>query len=193
LSRKRRHTSSSYSYRRKRRGSSKILLFLLFFVLVVGGIAGAFYMESSPKFEKIPPKIEMTKELFYSPDASINVTFKDNYGVGKYRAILSDGVNEIEIASGDFKKLLKVANISLVIPKNSNLDKNRTNWILSVELSDKSLWNFGQGNKTVDSAKIVVDVIPPKISLIANSHQSFVEEVLLLFFKVVEKTLHSVL
>ncbi len=104
-------------------------------------------MESSPKFEKIPPKIEMTKELFYSPDASINVTFKDNYGVGKYRAILSDGVNEIEIASGDFKKLLKVANISLVIPKNSNLDKNRTNWGFEVWGLEwiKRFWDFGAG------------------------------------------------
>jgi murein DD-endopeptidase MepM/ murein hydrolase activator NlpD len=74
----------------------------------------------------------------------------------------------MQIASGDFKNLQRVANLSVFIPVNNTLDKHK-NWTLSVEVRDKSLWNFGRGNSSKKSAKIIVDITPPKISIVANS------------------------
>ncbi len=166
---RRRYSYSSYDIYGRRRKSSKIWWILLFLLLLIGGGVGFFYISYSPKFEKVPPVVEMKDQLFFNPNIPIEVTLKDNYGVGKYTATLSDGIHEIEIASGDFKKLLKVANIALHIPATSTLDTKQKNWILTVELHDKSLWNFGQGNVAKKSAKIVVDITPPKIKIIANS------------------------
>jgi murein DD-endopeptidase MepM/ murein hydrolase activator NlpD len=163
----------NYSYNRYRReprgGGGKIWLILLLLILIIAGGVGFFFVTYSPQFEKVPPKIEMEEELFYNPNIPIKVTFKDNYGVGKYSAILSDGIREMEIASGDFKKLVKIANVSLHIPTTNDLDTNQKKWTLTVELHDKSLWNFGQGNSTTKSSKIIVDITPPKVSIIANS------------------------
>ncbi len=165
-----RRNYNSYSrYGRRKKSGSKIWWILLFLLLIVGGGAGYFYTHYSPQFEKVPPEIKMPESLFFNPKIPVRVTLKDNYGVGKYSATLSDGVQEIEIASGDFTKISKIANISLKIPQNSSLDTKQKSWTLTVELHDKSLWNMGQGNVAKKSAKIVVDITPPKVTILANS------------------------
>ena len=174
-----------YGYRKKRSSGIGWIIFIL--LLILAGVGGYFYTLYSPEFEKEPPKIEMTKELFYNPKIPINITLKDNYGVGKYIVTLSDGSQEMQIASGEFKDLKRVANLSIYIPVKNSLDTHRKNWTLRVELNDKSLWNFGRGNSTSKSAKIIVDITPPKISIIANSPSIIRGGSGLVIFKVVDE------
>ncbi len=156
----------NYYGSRRRRGGKGWILFLLFLLLVGGGAA---YVWFSPKFERIPPQVELSKSQYWNPKETIEIQARDNQGLGSYRVYLTDRIKRIELASGDFVEGLRDAKIPVRIPEHVGLDPKRAPWTLQVELVDRSLWNFGKGNRVQASSKILVDRTPPALGVLAKS------------------------
>ncbi len=150
----------------RRGGGGGAFLFLLFLLLVGGGGA---YIYFSPQFERVAPKLELPKKVFWNQDSPIVVHASDNNGIKGYQAIVSDGKQSIVVASGSFTIPQKEATINISIPEKNNLDQKASPWILTVTVSDKSLWNFMQGNSTTKDVKVIVDRQPPLVGVVANS------------------------
>ncbi|WP_456429769.1 M23 family metallopeptidase [Nitratifractor sp.] len=155
-----------YGSRRRRRGGGGWILFLLF-LLIAGGVAG--YVWYSPKFERIAPSVELPGTRYWNPKKAIEIRVRDNHALGNYRVFLTDGVKRIRLASGTFVEGLKEARIPVTISEKVELDPRRTPWTLQVEVTDRSLWNFGKGNRSFATSKILVDRTPPVLGVLAKS------------------------
>ena len=155
-----------YSYSRRRKGGGGWFLFLLFLFAIAGG---AGYIWFAPEFERVPPKIELSKEAYWSPKKPFKITIKDNQALGSYKIFIGDGAKEIQLASGKITNGAKDEVISVKIPEKIDLNQEKTPWLLRVEVKDKSLWNFGRGNSAVATSKIIVDRTPPVVGILAHS------------------------
>ncbi len=180
----------TYRYKsRRKKGSGGVFLFLLFIFLIGGAVA---YMYISPRFERIPPRIELDKSFFWAPGKKIKIWLSDNQGLGSYEVFLEDGNKEITIASGKFKYPKKNSEISVTIPAHSGLNLKKKAWRLRVEIKDSSLWNFGRGNRAVAEAKVLVDTEPPSIGILAWSPSVIKGGSGLVIFRATDKHLKDV-
>ncbi len=161
-----RRRKNYYGSRRRRRGGGGWILLLLF-LLIAGGAAG--YVWFSPKFERIAPTVELPATRYWNPKKPIGIRVADNQGLGSYRVFLTDGVKRILLASGTFVEGLKEAKIPVTISEKIELDPKRAPWILQVDVADRSLWNFGKGNRAHAESKILVDRTPPALGVLAQS------------------------
>jgi len=148
----------------RRRGSNKGFLWL--FLLVLIGV-GAFFVYTSPKFEKIPPKVELEQKIYANDKKPLSITITDNVAIKNAKVVLSNGSKEIMLFNQSFLLPQQKQTIKVSIPK--ELVKEGGVWKIFVEVVDSSLWNFFLGNKAVATAELIIDNTPPKISLIAKS------------------------
>ena len=152
-----------YGRRRKKRGGWLWLPLLL----LAAGVAG--YLFLSPRFERIPPSVELKESYFWAPGKTIRVRIRDEQGLGSYRAVLSDGNREVTVASGSFTTPVRESEIAVTLPKQSGLDPQKAPWHLAIEVRDRSLWNLGRGNVALAEAKVLVDTRPPRVGIVARS------------------------
>ena len=148
----------------RRRGSNKGLLFLLVLILIG---AGAFYIYTSPKFEKTPPKISLAKEIYANDKKPLKISIFDNVSIKNAKVIITNGSKEIMLFNQSFLLPQKEHEIQVAIPK--EIAKEGGNWKIFVEVVDSSLWNFFLGNKAIAISKLIIDNNPPKVSIIARS------------------------
>jgi murein DD-endopeptidase MepM/ murein hydrolase activator NlpD len=140
----------------------------LFLVLVLGGIAWAV-TQYLPQFERIPPKIEAPEVTFWSDEAPVKVTLSDNRGLSEYQAILTDGQQNILVASNRFMIPLKSTEIELQMPKGAAKKIQHGTWKLMIQATDTSLVNKFLDNSTVAVIRIEADTQPPQITVLAKS------------------------
>jgi len=153
-----------YGRRKKSRGGFWIFLILL---LAAGGVGGYLYL--SPKFERIPPRVEMGKSHYWSPGKVIHATLRDNHALKGYQAILSDGKRRVVVASERFTMPLKETEVAIALPAKSGLDPKAGHWRLDLVVRDRSFWNMGEGNSAQASATILVDTEAPKVGILSRS------------------------
>ncbi|WP_456391607.1 M23 family metallopeptidase [Nitratifractor sp.] len=156
----------NYRYGRRRKSRTGLWLFFLL-ILAIG--AGAGYLYLSPKFERIPPRVDLPSKLYWGPGKVIHVYLEDNQGLGSYEAILSDGKKRLVVASGRFPSPVKTTDLAITLPVDSGLDTKKKPWKLTVTVRDRSLWNLGRGNGTTAQSTVRVDTRPPEVQLISYS------------------------
>jgi len=152
-----------YGRRRKKRGG----WLWLFLLLVAAGAAGYLYL--SPRFERIPPSVELQRSFFWAPGKAIRVRVRDDEGLKSYRAVLGDGKQEVTVASGSFTTPVRESEIVVTLPSKSGLDPRKAPWRLRVEVQDRSLWNLGKGNVASAEAEVLVDTRPPRVGIVSRS------------------------
>ena len=134
----------------KRGGGGKIISVLV----LLGLLAAAGYVYTAPEFEREVPTIHSEQNLFWNRKEPFNIRFTDNEGLKSYELILSDGKNSLIVGQGVFEEKTKEQILSLKYPTSKVLDLKATKLKLKVTVTDSSLWNLGQGNK---SEKIMQD------------------------------------
>ena len=150
-------------YRRKKSIWPKILL-----LLIVLGAAG-YFVYTSPRFERVKPRIIAPKTAYTGSKSPLKVILEDNQALGQYQAVFSDGNRNIIAASGRFDMPMKKSEIAIAFPEQLKEGGEGIKWTLTIVLKDKSLWNYIGENIAVKTIHIVADTKPPEVSLIAKS------------------------
>jgi len=141
---------------------------LLFAVVVLAGGVWAL-TQYLPQFERIPPQIIAPEVTFWNEDVPITITIQDNRGLSEYQAVLTDGQNNIVVASNRFLIPLKSTQVELHMPKGVSKTVQKGHWKLMIQARDTSLINKVFDNSAVAAVRIEADTRPPKVTLLAKS------------------------
>jgi len=152
---------------RRSRGRRKSGGLIVFILLLVVAIAGAGYIYTAPEFERVKPKIESVDKLYWNKKDPIRVTLSDNEALKSFELVLSDGKHSVIIGQGPLKGKREV--LLVKYPKSKVLDPKAKHLILTVKVTDKSLWNFFEGNSAVKKIDIRIDHKRPNVNIISNS------------------------
>ena len=148
-------------YRRKKSIWPKVLL-----LLILLGVAG-YFIYTSPKFERVKPKITAPQIVYAGQKKPLKVVLEDNQALGQYQAFFSDGNRNIVAASGRFDMPMKKTEISIPFPP--QMEEKGGKWKLTIVVKDKSLWNYIGENIAVKTVAVVADTKPPFVALLAKS------------------------
>jgi len=149
----------------KRSGSKIIAILLLLAIL-----GGAGYIYTAPEFERIAPTVESKQHIFWNRTDPLKITLTDNFALKHYKLILSDGVKSLIVGAGDFKKNVKGQTLLMKYPQSKVLNSKAKKLRLQIVVTDNSMWNFFQGNKTVKNIEITVDYKRPNVNVLSNSY-----------------------
>ncbi len=152
--------------RRKKKSGSKIIGLLV----LVGLIAGAVYIYTVPEFEREVPVIQNERNIFWNRKDPLPIKISDNRALNHYEFVLSDGTKSVTVGEGNLDVQTQEQTYLLKYPKSDVLNTKATQLQLQVSVTDKSLWNFFQGNKTVKTIQVTVDHKRPNVSVLANSY-----------------------
>ena len=162
------------SYRRRRgygrdRGSSSLWIIIL--LAFIG--AGAF-IYTSKSFERNVPTVDVANFIYWNRKDPLKIKVTDESPLKSYDIQISDGVNTITVAN---ELLLENTNekvIEINYPKKAVngvlLDPRATNLKLIIKATDKSNWNFLQGNRLVKVITVKVDYKRPNVNILSNSY-----------------------
>jgi murein DD-endopeptidase MepM/ murein hydrolase activator NlpD len=147
-----------------RRGS--IFTTVLYILLPIIVVYGIFF---SNLFDKEPPQIAISDQIYWNMQSPIPLDIKDN-GFIKHidvKLINENGENSI-IEQKIFTKL-KETNIS--IQPTSEIKKLKSDKSeLLITVRDDSLWNFFLGNTSQKRVKLIIDQSIPYLSIVTNSY-----------------------
>ena len=150
---------------KKRRSSIAMIAFLLLVGSIFGGI---YFLQKDPRFEKIKPTIKLEKEIFWNPKNQLSIDIKDNYGLKNITVYMQDEDNQEKVFDKDLNGT-KSYTLKIPFPKKGILAKNNI-LKLTIEATDKSLWQFFRGNKAIKKAIVKLDKQKPSITVITNSY-----------------------
>jgi len=171
---------------RRKKSSSKIII-LIFFILIVGGLA---YVYNSSLFERVPPQIELAKQIDWNLKQPIKVKIKDASGIKFVRAVLSDTKNSIVLEKKVYENPQKEVNLDITFPRTGFLG-NKKAFQLNIEAVDASKWNFFAGNKSVKASLIHVDTKKPELYTINNSYKIIKGGAAAVVFKAEDENMES--
>ena len=153
------------SYRKKSSGS---VVFILLFVL---SLVGAGYIYTAPEFERLLPTVQSKQQtLYWNRIDPLEITLKDNTGLKAFELVLSDGQQSMIIGQKRFNQPVKEQTLLIHYPQNTPLNPKAKELTLTVNVTDKSLWNFFQGNHAQKVLKIHVDTKRPNVNVLSNSY-----------------------
>ena len=131
--------------------------------------AAGYFIYTSPKFERVKPKITAPKIVYAGTKKPLKVILEDNQALGQYQAYFSDGSRNIIAASGSFDMPMKKTEIAISVPPQIEESKEGTVWKLTIIVKDKSLWNYIGDNVAITYLDVIADTKPPVVSLLAKS------------------------
>ena len=154
----------------KRRSTKKSGKKILVGLVLLAILAGAAYIYTAPEFERELPQIQSQNNLFWNRTEPLKVELSDNEGLKNFQLTLSDGVKSIIVGQGEFKPNTKEQTLLVKYPKSKVLNPKAKKLTLKVLVTDKSFWNFMQGNSVEKSIDINVDYKRPNVNILANSY-----------------------
>jgi len=152
--------------RRKKRSGSKIVGILV----LLGLIAGAGYIYTAPEFEREAPVVKGEKSIFWNRKDPLEINISDNRSLKHYELVLSDGTKSVIVGQGNFDVQTQDKTLLVKYPKKDVLNAKGTQLKLQISVTDSSLWNLFQGNKTLKTIDITVDHKRPNVNVLANSY-----------------------
>jgi murein DD-endopeptidase MepM/ murein hydrolase activator NlpD len=145
-------------------------LVVVFVLIILGLLAGAGYLYTAPEFEREAPTISSEQNVFWNRKDPLKVELADNEGLKSFELVLSDGNNSLIVGQGAFDEKTKKQTLLVKYPTSKTLDIKATKLTLKVLVTDSSLWNFAQGNKSEKVIDITVDFTRPNVNILANSY-----------------------
>ena len=153
---------------RKRRQSSSKKYITIFVLLAL--LAAAGYIYTAPEFEREVPIVKSEKNIFWNRTDPLEIVLKDNVSLKHYEIALSDGKTNLIIDQGEFDTPTKEKSLFIKYPKNKTLDVKSNTLELKVTVTDSSMWNLFQGNKTTEVININIDYKRPNVNVLSNSY-----------------------
>jgi len=139
-------------------------------LIVLALLGGAGYIYTAPEFERTAPVIHSEEHIYWNRSEAIKINLSDDTGLRHFELVMSDGQNSLIVGQGDFDEGVKEQTLSLKYPQSKTLNPKATQLTLKVTATDKSFWEFLQGNKSEKVLNITVDSTRPNVNLLANSY-----------------------
>ncbi len=143
------------------------LLTVLLLLAAVACVAWTY-----PRWERTPPVVAVTPDgTALGRNSALQVAVNDG-GTGlKHVSIrLRQGGSETVVAdeSVDPGEASRTYDVGRVLEEKGGLSEGPAT--LEVEVSDRSLWHFGSGNRTDLTKDLVVDRTPPRLEVLSSQH-----------------------
>ena len=156
------------SYGRKKSSNS---LWIVILGLLIGASA---YVFTSQGFERNVPRIESEKFIYWNRKDSLKIKISDDHALKSYKVRLNDGKHEVIVANELILERINEKTLNIVYPKKIingiRLDPRATKLQVTIEVTDKSNWNFFQGNSVHQVLNVKIDYKRPDINILANSY-----------------------
>jgi hypothetical protein len=126
-------------------------------------MCGVGYIFLSPDFEKIPPTIHFSNNCFWSMKSPLKIEITDNTGI-KYYSVKMGNFS----ISKELKSTPKKIVVDFKLPrKYRNYTDNKT---LTIEVGDKSKWQFFAGNIVRKKYNVIIDNKRPVVNTLSHSY-----------------------
>jgi len=177
----------SYRYGRKKSSNS---LGIIMLGLLIG--AGAFVF-TSQGFERNKPVIQSDNFIYWNRKEPLKIKISDDSALKSYRVYINDGVNKVEVANEVIPEKVNEKIINIVYPKKvidgKRLDPRADKLQITIEVNDRSNWEFFQGNSAKKLINVEIDYKRPDINILSNSYSVTRGGVGLVVFQVKDKSL----
>lgn len=154
---------------RKKKSTGNLGLIVLG-VLIAAGV----FIFTSEGFERNAPVIKAEEFMYWNRKDPLKIVVSDESALKQYEVRISDGSKEVLLAQEVILENLKEKTVEIVYPKKAHagvmLDPRATKLQLTITATDKSHWNFFQGNSVTKTIDIHVDYKRPDVNVLANSY-----------------------
>ncbi|HHD82017.1 MAG TPA: M23 family metallopeptidase [Campylobacterales bacterium] len=151
------------------RGSGSLWIVVLVILLAVGG-----YVFMSKSFERNAPIVKSPDLIYWNRKDPLVLNVHDESELKSYEVKVTDGTNTITVANEMLLTPMNDKSIEVKYPKKAVdgvlLDPKAKKLQLIVTVTDKSNWNFFQGNSVVKTINVYVDYKRPDINILSNSY-----------------------
>ena len=137
--------------------------------LLVAIAATAWYVYTSPDFDRNSPKIETKNEIYWNRVDTLEIKVSDNIALKNYSIYINDGASDTLIGEGEFPADTQSEVLKIKYPKSEKFKKITNNLKLKISISDNSMWNMFKGNTDQKEINIKVDYKRPNVNILANS------------------------
>ena len=136
------------------------------FAAIIGAVAFLFL---SPTFERVSPKVNIEKELYWNLQKPIKFEIADTSEIKSYDVSFDDGQKNTKLETKVIKNENGLMQIDILPP---SFDENNRpkDGNLKIDVYDSSKWNFFNGNQTVTNTKIIIDKRSPIANVVTNSY-----------------------
>ncbi len=177
-------------YSRRNQGESSLWIVIL--IALVG--AGAF-IYTSESFERNAPSIESANFIYWNRKDPLNIKLSDVSALKSYQIKIRDDENEIIVANEMILETIHEKLVEIKYPKKAVngvlLDPRATKLQITFTATDKSNWNFFQGNTVSKIINVHVDYKRPDINILSNSYSITKGGSALVIFQVKDRALKS--
>ncbi|AXH13952.1 M23 family metallopeptidase [Malaciobacter mytili] len=149
----------------KRKNNFTGIIVLVVLVAIAGGF-GFVYL--SPQFEQNKPEIKFEEKEYWNLKDSLKISIDDNSGIKHYKVIYKDDNNERVLEDKILDELKNSIDLEIKPPKLDMFFKGE-NVSIILEATDRSKWNFFEGNSIRKEYKIKIDKKIPVANVIGNS------------------------
>ena len=167
----------------------------LWIVILVALIAGGAFLYTSKSFERNAPVIESANSIYWNRKTPLKIKLSDESGLKSYEIKIRDDKNEIVVAN---EMLLENVHDKMVEIKYPNkavngvlLDPRAEKLQIIFTATDKSNWNFFQGNTVTKKINVFVDYKRPDVNILSNSYSITKGGSALVVFQVKDRALKS--
>lgn len=155
---------SKYYFKKKKKSN------LAYFVVLFFVLAGSIYIYFSDNFERQKPQIDIKNQIYWNLKEPIKFVLRDNFALKSYRVCIIQDDKEFLLENiSHIDKKTKILKITLKSPKSKLLSLKKPAF-LKIEATDKSLWNFGGGNRAQKMVKMIIDTRRPIVNIISKSY-----------------------
>ncbi len=163
---------------RQRNGSSSIIISIILILI----IAAMGYLYKSSMFERNAPKIGIASTINWNLKKPLKLNLSDDSGIKFVRITLSDGKNSILLLKKVYTKIEKNQLIDIKFPRTGFVSTKKI-FLLNIEATDSSKWNFFSGNNSQKTVKIKIDRKRPELFVVNNSYKIIKGGVATVIFK----------
>ena len=163
-------------------------------IMILAAFAGAgAYVFTSPSFERNAPRIQADDYMFWNRKAPMQIKIVDESPLKSYQIQISDGVNSVVVANEVLLENINEKMLEIAYPKKARkgvmLDPKAKNLKITISATDKSQWNFFQGNNIVKVINVKVDYKRPDVNVLSNSYSITRGGAALVVFQVKDESL----
>lgn len=140
------------------------------FYIISGLIAClCIFIYTSPKFERIPPNIEIPDITYWNLKWNVPIRLLDSSSIKSYKVSFIKNDDIVILVDKKVEDTKTDIEFNLPIPKINIVDGDVLKY--KIEVTDNSKYKFFLGNTTQKEFEIIVDRIPPEAGIIAMSNK----------------------
>ena len=140
------------------------------FYIISGLIAClCIFIYTSPKFERIPPNIEIPDITYWNLKWNVPIRLLDSSGIKSYKVSFIKNDDIVILVDKKVEDTKTDIEFNLPIPKINIVDGDVLKY--KIEVTDNSKYKFFLGNTTQKEFEIIVDRTPPEAGIIAMSNK----------------------